>query len=112
MADVITCSYSLSMTDDWAGAIATAHRLLRPGGAFGAVDFYVSAARAAPRRQHGMFARRLWPWWFRRAGVYLHAGHLPLLCDRFEALIVEERAAPLPYVPWARVPYYLFVGRR
>jgi S-adenosylmethionine-diacylgycerolhomoserine-N-methlytransferase len=111
-ADVVTCSYSLTMMDDWKGAIATARRLLRTGGTIGVVDFYVSHAVAIPQRQHGLFTRSFWPWWFRHSDVWLSADHLPALASHFDPVVIDECAGRVPYLPGAKVPYYRFIGRR
>lgn len=109
--DVVTFSYSLTMIPDWFAAIEQAHRMLRPGGQLGVVDFYVS--RKYPeesRRRHGPWTRGFWPLWFGRDNVFLSPDHLPYLCRRFQVLQLQEHRARLPYVPLARVPYYWLVG--
>ncbi len=111
--DAVYCAYSLTMIPDWRAAIDNAHAMLRPGGLFGAVDFYVSERR--PRAglvRHGALARALWPRWFGHAGVHPSPEHLPLLLDRFTPVVLRERSGPLPWLPGLRVPYYVFVGRR
>jgi S-adenosylmethionine-diacylgycerolhomoserine-N-methlytransferase len=102
-ADVVTCSYSLTMIPEWRAAVSEAWRLLRPGGTFGAVDFFV-----APH--HPSMTRRVWPWWFAHSHVHLSADHLPFLQRRFETSSLTEARTPLPYVPVGRVPYYRFTG--
>jgi S-adenosylmethionine-diacylgycerolhomoserine-N-methlytransferase len=111
VADVVTCSYSLTMMTDWTGALEHARRLLRRGGTLGVVDFYVSLDSAAPRRQHGLLTRTFWPWWFRHSGVRLNPYHLPYLGGRFSATSVVEEFGNVPYLPF-RAPYYRFIGRR
>jgi len=103
VADVVTCSYSLTMIPDWRAAIGEASRLLKPGGAFGAVDFFV-----APN--HPALTRRLWPWWFAHSHVMLSADHVPFLQRRFVTSSLAEARTRLPYLPLSRVPYYRFTG--
>lgn len=103
IADVVTCSYSLTMIPDWRAAIGEARRLLKPGGTLGVVDFYVAS-------HHPASTRRIWPWWFRHSRVHLSEHHLPFLQRRFETVSCIERRTRLPYLPLGRVPYYRFVG--
>lgn len=105
IADIVTCSYALTMIPDWRKALDEALRLLKPGGTFGAVDFHVS-----PR--HGAVTRAFWPRWFGQRGVRLDARHLPAVQARFTTRHLVERRAPVPYLPGGRVPYYLVIGQR
>ena len=110
-ADVVTCSYSLTMIPDWFAAVDRAIELLKPGGIFGAVDFYVS--RKHPEigyAKHSWFTRTFWPTWFAFDNVHLHPDHVRYLHRRFECQRFLEFTTRLPYVPIARVPWYLFVG--
>ncbi|MBC7815977.1 MAG: class I SAM-dependent methyltransferase, partial [Planctomycetaceae bacterium] len=112
-ADVVTCSYSLTMIPDWFAAVDHAIELLKPGGVFGAVDFYVS--RKHPEigyAKHSWFTRTFWPTWFAFDNVHLHPDHVRYLHRRFECQRFLEFTTRRPYVPFARVPWYLFVGRK
>lgn len=104
-ADVVTCSYALTMIPEWRTAVSEAWRLLKPGGTFGAVDFHVSP-------QHPAVTRRVWPWWFRHSHVHLSADHVPYLQRRFVTTSLVESRTKLPYVPVGRVPYYRFTGTK
>lgn len=113
VADVVTCSYSLTMIPDWYRAIDNAHAMLRPDGRLGVVDFYVSRKYPTPSYQrHPWWTRQFWPLWFGNDNVFLSPDHLPYLQQRFRQLHLEERRARVPYMPLGRVPYYLFVGSR
>lgn len=103
VADIVTCSYSLTMIPDWRVAISEAFRLLKPGGTFGAVDFHVSPA-------HSRLTRHFWPWWFAHSHVRLDSDHLPTLKRWFTPRSVIEDRTALPYLPIGRVPYYRFLG--
>lgn len=111
--DVVTFSYSLTMIPDWFAAIDHAVRLLKPGGVIGVVDFYVS--RKYPPdglKKHGWFTRSFWPVWFSADNVHPSPDHVPYLHKRFEPVYFEERLAKVPYIPFFRTPYYVFVGRK
>lgn len=110
--DAVYFSYALTMIPDWYMAIDNAVRMLKPGGVLGVVDFYISRSHPAHGRvRHSALARSFWPVWFGHDGVHPSQDHLPYLMSRLKPLRVEERRAPVPYLPGLRVPYYLFVGR-
>lgn len=113
LADVVTFSYSLTMIPDWFAAIDNAQRILKPGGAIGVVDFYVSRKFPAEGQlRHGSFARALWPNWFATDNVFPSHDHLPYLQRRFSMKHLVERRGKIPYVPCLRAPYYIFVGEK
>jgi S-adenosylmethionine-diacylgycerolhomoserine-N-methlytransferase len=110
--DLVYFSYSLTMIPDWEGALRNALSMLRPGGALGVVDFYVSEARPATGLvRHGALARWFWPRWFAHDGVRPNPAHLRTLRALLPEHALTEHRAPVPYLPGLRVPYYLFVGR-
>jgi S-adenosylmethionine-diacylgycerolhomoserine-N-methlytransferase len=111
--DVVYFSYALTMIPDWRGAVDNALAVLRPGGTLGVVDFYLPGAH----RGEGRLSRRaranwFWRTWFAHDGVHLSREHLPYLRSRLAVEVCSERAGPVPYLPWLRVPYYIFVGRK
>jgi S-adenosylmethionine-diacylgycerolhomoserine-N-methlytransferase len=111
--DLITFSYSLTMIPQWFRAIQRAYDLLRPGGIIGVVDFFVSPKyAAAPIPQHRWFTRTFWPTWFAMDNVYISKDHLPMLQSRFETMTLQTSLGKIPYLPLARVPYYVWVGRK
>ncbi len=112
-ADVVTFSYSLTMIPDWFAAIENALSILKPGGAIGVVDFYVSRKHAAPPRvKHGWFTRTFWPTWFASDNVFPSPDHLPFLLNHFEQVWLQESRSKVPYIPFIRTPFYQFVGRK
>ena len=112
-ADVVTCSYSLTMIPDWFAAIDQARTMLRPGGKLGVVDFYVSRKHpGGDLRKHGWPTRLGWPAWFGMDNVFPSADHIPYLQRRFETEHLHEDRAKVPYMPLVRTPYYSFIGRK
>lgn len=112
-ADVVTCSYSLTMIPDWFLAIDQAFRMLKPGGTIGIVDFFV--ARKYPTEslaKHGWSTRTGWQAWFANDNVFLNPDHIPYLQSRFETVTLEQRRGKVPYLPLVRAPYYWFIGRK
>ena len=111
--DVVTFSYSLTMIPDWFAAIENALSILKPGGQIGVVDFYISRKHASNgSAHHGWLTRTFWPTWFALDNVFPSPDHVPFLHRHFDVLHFEEHRAKMPYMPLARVPYYLFVGRK
>jgi S-adenosylmethionine-diacylgycerolhomoserine-N-methlytransferase len=119
--DAVCFSYSLTMIPDWFRAVDNALAMLRPGGLLGAVDFTVSRKRPpagrpteapAGRPRHGALARALWPWWFAHDDVFLSPDHLPYLEARTERVHLAERQGRIPYLPFLRPPYLVYVGRK
>jgi S-adenosylmethionine-diacylgycerolhomoserine-N-methlytransferase len=112
-ADVATFSYSLTMIPDWFAAIDRAWELLRPGGTIGVVDFYVARKYAvAPFRRHSWFTRSFWPVWFAGDNVFPSSDHVPYLHRRFEVTRFSEHFMRMRYLPFFRVPFYIFIGRK
>lgn len=110
--DVVILSYALTMIPDWRAAIDNAIAMLRPGGVLAVVDFHVSPAQADRGSvQHHALTRWFWPRWFAHDGVRLDPAHLPALRRRLPLHRVVESDAEVPWLPYARVPYYAFVGR-
>jgi S-adenosylmethionine-diacylgycerolhomoserine-N-methlytransferase len=111
--DVVTFSYSLTMIPNWWEAIDHAVELLRPGGILGVVDFFVSQKfPAAGSTKHSWLTRNLLPVWFEWDGVMLSREHLPFLKSRLQPLKDEQHFNPLPYLPFIKAPYYVFVGQK
>ena len=101
--DRVILSYALTMMPDWRAVLLNAWTMLAPGGRLGVVDFHLPA-------DGGRRVDRLWQRWFAHDGVHLSDRHLAALNALFLAPHVEERRAPVPYLPGLRAPYYLFVG--
>ena len=110
--DLVYFSYSLTMIPDWEGALRNALAMLKPGGALGVVDFYVSDPTPVPGLiHHGALTRWFWPRWFAHDGVRPDPAHLRLLRRLLPAHRLTQHRAPVPYLPGLRVPYYVFIGR-
>jgi S-adenosylmethionine-diacylgycerolhomoserine-N-methlytransferase len=111
--DVVYFSYALTMIPDWRAAVDNALAMLRPGGVLGVVDFYLPTPNGGEKRlSRRERANRFWRGWFAHDGVHLSREHLPYLRRCLHVEVCLERAAPMPYLPWLRVPYYILVGRK
>jgi S-adenosylmethionine-diacylgycerolhomoserine-N-methlytransferase len=115
---LVTFSYSLTMIPDWYRAIDNAIDLLEPGGMLGIVDFYVgrkhgfNISEHRPAKKHSWFTRSFWSTWFALDNVFLCPDHLPYLLSRCELVEVQEHLGSVPYIPFIKVPYYIFIGRK
>jgi S-adenosylmethionine-diacylgycerolhomoserine-N-methlytransferase len=113
-ADIVTFSYSLSMTPDWFLAIDRAAQMLRPGGTLGVVDFYV--ARKYPigtgLPSQALWTRHFWPVWFDTDDVHPCPDHVPYISKYFEAEYFSTARSRVPGMPWLRPPCYVYVGKR
>ncbi|MEL6106500.1 MAG: class I SAM-dependent methyltransferase [Planctomycetota bacterium] len=111
--DVVSFSYSLTMIPDWFEAVRLAERILKPGGTIAVTDFYVSRKYPSEgHRRHGWLRRNFWTLWFAGDNVYLNGDHASMLHRRFEPQLFDERLGKVPYLPFVRAPYYLFVGTK
>ncbi|QDU64636.1 Ubiquinone/menaquinone biosynthesis C-methyltransferase UbiE [Planctomycetes bacterium Pan216] len=112
-ADLVTFSYSLSMIPDWFAAVDNALRFLKPGGTIGIVDFYIARKFPAEgRSKHGWCTRFFWPNWFAFDNVFLSPDYIPYVSRHFDVVELNERRGKVPYIPFGKVPYYQFVGRK
>ena len=112
-ADVVTFSYSLTMIPDWFSAIENAMAMLKPGGVIGVIDFYVARKHPPEELQrHGWFTRTFWPNWFALDNVFPSSEHLHYLRRHFECDKLVEAKCKIPYMPFIRMPYYIFIGRK
>lgn len=105
--DRVFLSYALTMMPDWRAVLTNAWDMLAPGGRLGLVDFHLPDAgnRFADR-----LGNRFWQRWFAHDGVHLSDQHLRALQTLCADTRVQQRRAPVPYLPGLRAPYYLFVG--
>jgi S-adenosylmethionine-diacylgycerolhomoserine-N-methlytransferase len=109
--DLVYFSYSLTMIPEWPRALANALAMLKPGGALGVVDFYVSDPEPpGGLARHGPLTRWFWPSWFAHDGVHLDPAHLRTLRRLLPDHALTEHRASVPYLPGLRVPYYTFIG--
>jgi S-adenosylmethionine-diacylgycerolhomoserine-N-methlytransferase len=101
----IFMSYSLSMIPDWQAALHNAWDMLAPGGRLGIVDFHLP-------RNNARISNLFWKKWFAHDGVHLSDQYLPALQGLSANSYIQQRRAPVPYLPMLRAPYFLFIGHK
>ena len=112
LVDRVYLSYALTMIPNWRQAINNALHMLKPGGLLGVVDFYVSDDYVGDGgRQHGYFTRRFWSKWFAHDGVLLNPEHMTYLQSVCNTRYIQESFGSIPYLPFIKAPYYIFVGQ-
>jgi hypothetical protein len=62
--------------------------------------------------RHRWFTRTFWPIWFAGDNVFPSPDHVPFLHRHFEPVQFTENRGKVPYIPFLRMPYYTFIGRK
>lgn len=109
--DLVTFSYSLTMIPNWLGALDRALEILKPGGLIAVVDFHIPQ-KGTNNSLSFFLENHFWPAWFSWDGVYLSRDHVHYLKNNFSELFFEQDVHQLPYLPYSKVPYYLFIGQK
>jgi len=109
-ANVVTCSYSLSMMPDFHAVVDGAISYLAHGGLIGAADYYVSSKYDTALRQTSSLARFLWRSAFDADNVDVGPERRTYLEHRLTTVHEFNGLGPVPYVPLIRIPYYVWIG--
>lgn len=105
LVDCVIFSYSLTMIPDWQAALNNAMSMLKAGGQLAVVDFTLSAHQSRLKT-------KFWRKWFSHDGVHLNPAHRQHLQRMFPQNHCVESFAKVPYLPWLKVPYYQFIGKK
>lgn len=84
---------------------------LAPDGIMGVADFYTSAKYDTPNRQHPFARRWFWKAVFDCDGIDLSPERRHYLEHSLEPVYEYNSSGRIPYVPYVRAPYYIWVGR-
>lgn len=110
---VVTFSYSLSMIPPFLSAVDNAINMLDDKvGLFGIADFYVSSKFDLPLRQHPWSRRFFWRSIFDIDNIDLGPERRQYIEHKLERICEFNSSGGIPYVPYLRAPYYVWIGRK
>jgi betaine lipid synthase len=111
-ASLVTFSYSLSMIPPFNSAIDQAISYLDPEeGLLGVADFYVSGKYDLPMRQLTWIRRFFWRSIFDTDNIDIGPERRSYLDHRLSRLWEWNDQGSIPYVPFVRAPYYVWIGK-
>eukprot|EP00195_Chlamydomonas_chlamydogama_P005703 CAMPEP_0202899678 /NCGR_PEP_ID=MMETSP1392-20130828/7850_1 /ASSEMBLY_ACC=CAM_ASM_000868 /TAXON_ID=225041 /ORGANISM="Chlamydomonas chlamydogama, Strain SAG 11-48b" /LENGTH=653 /DNA_ID=CAMNT_0049585927 /DNA_START=166 /DNA_END=2127 /DNA_ORIENTATION=- len=110
-ATLITFSYSLSMIPPFHSVIDGALSYLHPDGFCGVTDFFVSSKYDLPMRQMSWARRFFWRSIFDIDNIDLGPERRAYLEQKLERVWEINSQGSIPYVPYLRAPYYIWIGR-
>ncbi|CAI7858224.1 unnamed protein product [Closterium sp. NIES-54] len=111
-ATLVTFSYSLSMIPPFMDAVDAASGYMEEDGIMGVADFFTSAKFDLPNRQHTYNQRWFWRSCFDLDGIDLSPERRHYLEHKLETVYEYNGQGKIPYVPYLRAPFYIWVGRR
>jgi ubiquinone/menaquinone biosynthesis C-methylase UbiE len=106
-ADLVTCSYCLTMIPPWKEALKTMVDLVAPGGNLALIDFVTR------KGVDDRWDQKLYKWWFKMDGVYFNRGHVDWLESQtsLETVWYSEEEGRVPYTPYYPT-HYLYVAEK
>jgi len=105
-ADLVTCSYCLTMIPPWEAALKAMVAMLAKGGTLALIDF----TKREDMPNH--WSQELNQWWFAHDGVYFDAAHGAWLKDPKNGLRTvwhSEAEGRVPYTP-LQATHYIWTG--
>ena len=109
---LVTFSYSLSMIPPFISAIDNGIGMLQDDGIFGIADFYVSSKFDLPLRQMTWARRFFWRSIFDQDNIDLGPERRAYIEHKLERITEFNGNGSIPYVPYLRAPYYVWLGRK
>ncbi len=106
-ADLVTCSYCLTMIPPWSEALQTMLGLVKVGGNLALIDFVTRDGAAKQWKQ------KLYKAWFALDGVYFNRGHVDWLKSQpnLETVWYSEEESRVPYTPYYPT-HYLYCAEK
>lgn len=104
-ADLVTCSFCMTMIPPWEACLETMVKMLKPGGTLAVVDF----TKREDMPDH--WSQQLNRWWFANDGVYLDNAHTAALQEHpdLETVWYHETEARVPYTT-LQATHYIYTG--
>ncbi|KAG2493304.1 hypothetical protein HYH03_008440 [Edaphochlamys debaryana] len=110
-ATLVTFSYSLTMIPPFHSVVDQAVSYLSQDGLLGVADFFVSGKYDLPMRQMGWARRFFWRSVFDIDNIDIGPERRAYLEQKLERVWEHNSQGSIPYVPWLRAPYYVWIGR-
>mmetsp|Transcript_27131 Transcript_27131/g.55497 ORF Transcript_27131/g.55497 Transcript_27131/m.55497 type:complete len:165 (+) Transcript_27131:304-798(+) len=104
-ADLVTCSYCLTMIPPWKQALEVMVSMLKAGGSLSVIDF--TKREDCPNH----WTQRLNAWWFAHDGVYFDEAHTKFLKTnpKLKTIWYQEAEGRVPFTP-LQATHYLWTG--
>ncbi|MEW5303500.1 MAG: hypothetical protein WDW38_001833 [Sanguina aurantia] len=110
-AQLVTFSYSLTMIPPFHNVIDAATSYLDVDGYMGVTDFYTSSRYDLPMRQMSWSRRFFWRSIFDTDNIDIGPERRSYLENKLERVWEQNSQGSIPYVPYLRAPYYVWLGR-
>ncbi|CAM6086062.1 unnamed protein product [Calypogeia fissa] len=111
-ATLITFSYSLSMIPPFMSAVDKGLSYLDPNhGLLGVTDFFTSLRYDIPERQQWYVTRWFWRAAFDLDNIDVSPERRVYLDHLLERVYEHNSTGGMPYVPFLRPPYYIWLGK-
>lgn len=111
VATLVTFSYSLSMIPPFMDAVDNGISFMDEDSILGVADFFTSAKFDLPNRQHTYSQRWFWRSVFDFDGIDLGPERRQYLEHKLEPVYEYNGRGQIPYVPYLRAPYYMWIGK-
>jgi betaine lipid synthase len=111
-AHLVTFSYSLSMIPNFLKAIDNGLSMMHKDGFMAITDFYVSSKYDQCYRQLPWYRRVFWKSVFDCDGIDIGPERRMYVEHNLKVLYEHNSSGPIPYVPWLRAPYYIWIGNK
>jgi betaine lipid synthase len=111
-AHIVTYSYSLSMIPNFLKAIDNGLSIMRDDGFMAITDFYVSSKYDQCYRQLPLYRRVFWKTVFDCDGIDIGPEKRMYVENKLKTLYEHNSSGPIPYVPFLRAPYYIWIGNK
>ena len=110
---LVTFSYSLSMIPPFIAAIDNGISMLDDeNGILGIADFFVSSKFDLPLRQMSWARRFFWRAIFDQDNIDLGPERRAYIEHKLERISEFNSSGSIPYVPYFRAPFYVWLGRK
>ncbi|CAG9467464.1 unnamed protein product [Pedinophyceae sp. YPF-701] len=111
-ADLVTFSYSLTMIPPFLSAVDNAIDMMADDAILGVADFFVSGKYDSPLRRMSWIRRFFWRATFDTDNIDIGPERRAYLEHRLQRVMEVNSQGSIPYVPYLRAPWYVWVGQK